>query len=134
MCLLKTNKGFVVADTDITVFKKLIPSLHGKISSPFYNFKYEIGKIYKTYLVETKSLHTSCWEVTKGFHAYRRDGLRFIHFNKGEALFECIIPKGSKYAIGYDFEIVSNQIMIKGICDFSASPFLHDNIFINLKR
>ena len=113
---LQASKKPLIAEKDITVYKRL--NLND--NSPYQFFKYEKGYEYIEHSFlkdETKVFYI--WQVkeyyfikNKGFHAYRSK-------NKAEAfrntytqkIVKMVIPKGAKYFLGVDSEIVSNRII-----------------------
>lgn len=95
-----------VADYDILVFKSLRPN--GR--SPYQNYPYICGKKVKSRL----NIKVKWGEiiVEEGLHAYRlKKDANYYSFSNDQ-VFPAIIPKGSKYFIGQDKDIVSNQLIV----------------------
>lgn len=123
MCLIKDHYGFKTAEKDIKVYKRLVSNSNidkTLFSGPYYDFNYEIGKIYETELREhpTSNLNLGYWDVEEGFHAYTSFEKASIARISNEIIFECTIPKGSLYARSLTHtQIVSNKIKLdKIIC------------------
>ena len=84
-----------------------------RVWSPMQSFVYDINKEYCTKL---GIVHK---EVNEGFHSYLNKSFAICNSLYGlncNTIATCIIPKGSKIFISYNFiEIVSNKIRIIGI-------------------
>jgi len=119
MCLYSTTKRFKIADRDITCYKVLsIPDtyfegVNDSLATPYTNtiVTKDIWQG-KTFLVsdgkiESKKIEEGCfnglYEITKGvIHTfkYRFDAIK--NLSEESILFECSIPKGTKYIEGGD--------------------------------
>jgi hypothetical protein len=127
MCLYSTSVTPLIAEEDITVYK-LLYNKEGTLLlyAPFYGFKYTPNKLYinndtpdieKYDDDETVAFHHIRRKIGKGFfHAYiNRDIAKrqlyrdYKHIN---TILKATIPKGSKYFLGIDDDICSNQIII----------------------
>ena len=102
MCL---HKKFLVpykrAKKDLYTFKYLDDNLY----SPYMTFRYELNRLYK---LETKTF----WNV---FSRIVNEGFHSVYGNYpclSHVTFLCKIPKGSKYYLGSDGDVVSDQIEI----------------------
>ena len=130
MCLFRQGK-LRVADTDIVSYKVV----NSNLKSQYYNFQYEVGKIYNK--VWSKDFIKYCEEENtiggNSFHSsldknsaiwlygeYSRydpiDGHQIPLLGTGQILLECIIPAGTKYFKGTFSEIASEKIIIQEIC------------------
>lgn len=101
------NKKFVkIASRNIIVFKILDKTTN---KSPYYHMKYEPRGLCKSRL---KIVYNENYlDVNNGLHAYttkRAANKRKDYYKK---IVEMTIPKGSKYIIGYNNTIVSNQLL-----------------------
>lgn len=110
------------ARKDIKVFKVL--ELNGLfLHSPYYNKErcWAINWLYKSSMRGNVSfqenLFRSMIEVSRGFHAYTTLADASINklLNKDYVVCEAVIPKGSKYYLGTQGDIVSNQLKITKI-------------------
>lgn len=95
-----------IATRDLKAYKKLI-LLKGDLKSPYRG---------RTYWVKGELKRARGWKsnaefyIDNGFHAYRT--LAIARRNVGGDIFECIVPKGSKYFKNAE-QIVSNQMTLK---------------------
>lgn len=111
MCLTPKSSRLKTAKEDIVVIKFLNKRYSYKkyrevYVSPYQGFEYPINKLVK---VDTRlGGDKSARSVYKGLHAY-------LDYNMptGRIKFKAIIPKGSIYKIGMDYDIVSNQLIVK---------------------
>jgi hypothetical protein len=96
-----------VANRDIKVFKQLdIESFHPDgmiLTSPHRGHRWYAGKLKKANMRVN-----SYGEVHQGLHAYRKLG------DCPSIRFHAIIPKGAKYYIGNDGDIVANKMKVLG--------------------
>lgn len=127
MCLT-CKEGIKIATKNFKVYKNVYEKTYEKNlwSPPIFNAfgPYEFNKLIvaekrediggwldKHYVnnpiehLEIKNNVTSNY-IENGFHAYLDKGRRETHRKI------CIIPIGAEYCIGYDREIVSNQIIV----------------------
>ncbi len=111
----------LVANEDIIVYKILcdvdLSFLNETGRSPFKKFLYKKGQMYKSKLITEIRLALTpnnkyFFEVENGLHAYvKHDSKSSIWLmNKYCAKIKMIIPKGSKYYLGTDDEIVSDTL------------------------
>jgi hypothetical protein len=118
---LLVNSSLLTANNDILAYK-YVKKEGNLIVSPYYRFYWEPGKIYHiNKLTIVKELGTLC--VNDGFHAYLaktdqvQNGIiglktiRSIH-EKDCIIAKMIIPKGSKYVLGYVGYIVSDSMIL----------------------
>lgn len=115
-----------IATQDILVYKVMDKDLKSK----YYRYPYTIGKV-NTIDRELVVKHHAEYIIEEGFHSipkidyiapskvscqsvwiYNCGVIEVIDI-KREALFECIIPKGSTYYLNEDNYAVSNSIIIK---------------------
>lgn len=109
---------------DIKVFKVL--ELNGLfLHSPYYNKGrcWAINWVYESNMIgevsfEEDSFHSTI-QISQGFHAYitLADACLKKILNKDYIVCEAIIPKGSRYYLGMQGDIVSNQLKITKILD-----------------
>lgn len=118
MCLY-ARKGAIVkiAKGNITVYKRL--EWIGKQGSvnlyrPPYqrNFEYLVGVLAKVRV----RWGIAPGFVKKGLHAYTTKNRAFFTKYGREVVFSSTIPKGSKYILGRNGDIVSNQLIIRKKC------------------
>lgn len=137
MCLITSQKKPKTARKNMVVYKALERKGPKTAVSPYQNYKYIIGKLYTTEIMSSDewTTHDSIdalyldknydgWRykttmknllmcIGKGFHAT----LTIERLNDDDdddtTIYECVIPKGSKYHLDGTNQIVSNQIIIK---------------------
>jgi len=112
MCLTtQSTPKLRIIPKDIISYKMLI-RYDGVLKSPFYNFEYELDKLYNSKISYSIYMHNS---VLDAFHsnkynniqecdkAYLKEYLeRRLGINNIEiVIVECIIPKGSEVIDGY---------------------------------
>lgn len=95
-----------IATRDLKAYKKL-NNLQGNLVSPFrHNTKWVKGELKKARGWKPNPDYT----IDNGLHAYRT--LAIARRNASGLIFECIVPKGSKYFENNE-QIVSNQMILK---------------------
>ena len=116
----------LTAETDIPILKVGV-SLENIMKSPYTQFSYELGKIYK--MAEINPIYSNGkYQINVGFHSYdpRELQLYCMHWAivvaKGcltqsrypgwMSVFEGFIPKGSHYYLNMCGELVSDGICI----------------------
>jgi hypothetical protein len=143
MCLITEQKKAKIANEDIVCYKTMDVSSEGVLYSPYMGFNYELNKVYKERLCfshtgcsfddltdekykgpEYYKFYADCGdasialkklgliEIGEGFHAAltkKRLSIKKI----GKKIFQCKIPKGSRYYTDATGLIVSNQIIIE---------------------
>ncbi len=117
MCLNPKYSTLFTAKQDIEV-AKIVRIVGGKITSAYVNsHSWEVGKVV---IVATRlGGNRSKKDVFKGLHACvdikeakrRRSGLWTPESYK---IYRAIIPKGSIYKLGYDGDIIANQMKLVG--------------------
>ena len=120
MCLA-IDKGFhknnepLIAERNIRVYKCLDMDQFG-ITTPFMYYPIEFDEEGKCILISKKLELTSQDTIREGIHACRtKKAAEFICFmfpEAGTTTFKAIIPKGTKYFIGNNGDIVSEKIII----------------------
>jgi len=110
------------AESDMTVYKRLIPDgdKDKMYWSPYVGAGYVQNKKYKSKMAVTVHLDWDLdlkWmvQVNEGIHSYTSRMIAIINtrcWKYGEKVFACTIPKGAKYFIGENCEIVSNRLII----------------------
>jgi hypothetical protein len=111
MCLhVKDGEKIRTASKNLVVWKLLVP--WGKAyKSPYRRFVYYPRRIYKPVSLKVKGTFPYDKVVHKGFHAFTSKSMaRFWCYKCDEVVVKMIIPKGSKYILGYNSEIVSSHI------------------------
>jgi hypothetical protein len=138
MCLITRQMQPLIAENDMIVYKILRVNLQ----SPYWYFRYEQNKVYKTEILDAPSNKCTVFDnrefeflkkekidwaneewikenketircISAGFHAATTPGrLNNTVWELTEILFKCTIPKGSEYFEDGDELIVSNQIII----------------------
>jgi hypothetical protein len=132
MCLVTDKLDKNIAKEDMVVYKILCRKMSfGEIiiHSPYIYFPYEINKLYKTEIKETKDFSyydsqvgdyyfssknkKSFKSFDEGFHSAKTvERLNDVWLKSGKSIYECIIPAGSEYYEDNTDLIVSNQIII----------------------
>ena len=130
MCLVKDKRYHVfnrplVAEEDIVCYKQLYVNCNSEIVTPYTNIPVPTKCIQKNkkkripFKAEIVNKWKFIWRHVFGFSNVVADG--FIHtfssaplyqsLGWGDRVFQCIIPKGTKYFIGLDGEYASEQII-----------------------
>lgn len=128
MCLQTKWKKPKKAEKNIICYKLFD---NDEFCSQVQNFKYEVGKKYKTELIITKDicaydqqaansrdelLIDELLSISKGFHTARYP--KRFDTTKWDShsgiIVKCIIPKGSLYYSGLTNLLVSNQLIVTG--------------------
>lgn len=126
MCLTIRNKykGVLVAKKDITVYKlvRVIPTHAGfRFTAPYRHINYNIRKGvstrtfgFRTYDDDVvrfiKHIPYGVYSVDDGIHAYTSKRAALNRLYTGRMIVKCIIPKGTRYILGHDSEIVSLKL------------------------
>lgn len=98
------------AKKDIKVWK-ILKCYDGIYRSPFRGFKYEPDVLYKAILKPDIEFSRAIFHA--GLHSYRTCSKATYKRGSGAVIIEMIIPKGSKYVIGTNGNIVSNRLIWK---------------------
>jgi hypothetical protein len=130
MCLIKNKKYHpfnrpLIAEEDIVCYKQLSVNCQNKIITPYKRVLVPIKCIQKNkrkripFKAEILNKFRFIWRHVLGFSNIVTDG--FIHtFSLStpyrdlfycDRVFKCIIPKGTKYFIGDDYDYASEQII-----------------------
>ena len=132
------NNSFVpkIAETDILVYKLLCLCSNEEFITPYqgYPISFEKGKfVYPK--TEIGKINCEFFTIDEGIHSYFSKSaiehildIRYSHidsknlivfeneneivYNKYDSIHYAIIPKGSKYFIGIDGDIVSNNLIV----------------------
>lgn len=129
MCtIIDKEQKPLIAKEDMIVYKGMLNE-SDKIITPYELFEYNLGELYKTKLtigghyyafddVEEAALKerygflwqskSNCKPVEEGFHSCKNPE----RLPGDYTIYECVIPKGSRYYEGLTDLIVSNQIKI----------------------
>lgn len=107
----------LIATEDIVVFKKLSKRKRKAgivFSAPYQNFLYEKGTHYYQEGYDftsriTKSGRSYELQIYEGLHA--KTTAAATRFTNGNITIEMIVPKGSKYFLGINNDIVSNNLI-----------------------
>lgn len=126
MCLSalgpRSNKhGVWIAGYDILVWKRLVPDYWGSSTvagtSPFQHQQYFYDATYRAKLGikrdsyrDYRNVRYTYYTVHKGLHAYTTR-LKRTYFSN-EKLFPAVIPKGARFIVGENHEVVSTQLRI----------------------
>lgn len=105
------NQPIKVAKTDITVWKILTSDN----VSPYQRFSYEPNTLYrlrKRLVIGIPQWAKRLRTINEGFHAYLYKSDAFSHagFDAYRIVVELTIPKGAKYAMGQNNDIVATSI------------------------
>ena len=113
MCFYNKNNKILRAKEDI-VCHKFMFNEDGKIFSIIERFPYVLGKPNKEIKLKYNK-DENVYRIKQGYHSYIP---RQEDFGWGwDELYECIIPKGSKYAVNEREYVSSNIIIVKKIKD-----------------
>lgn len=104
---------YTIAKDNITVYKKLW-KLGKDYVSPHRCFPYEKGTHYYQdgNWCTFNTMYTTCGiqlEINEGLHAYLNP--IFVTLGNDMVVVKMIVPKGSKYFIGIDGDIVANNLI-----------------------
>lgn len=106
-----------IAEKPIEVLK-LLNEDYGRLVSPYWEYEYELGKLV-TAEIDTPTLTYGYFgrhyfSINKGLHSYKESfyDSRFSRMTFLQKCFNAIIPEGSLYYFGDDFDIVSNQLIV----------------------
>ena len=132
MCLFR--RGLCkIADKNMIVYKVV----NSNLTSQYYNFQYEVGKIYskkwdKDFVdycehhdtIGGNSFHSSLskddaiWLYGEDAETVIENGteLKISKLSESQIILKCVIPAGTKYFKGTFSEIASEKIIIKEIC------------------
>lgn len=110
--LLNTTPKVKVAEEDINVYKVLRQDAYG-LRSPCYCYKWCLGKLEQSLMIIEKTKSNLLYYVNVGLHSYTIPTYGIFSHSYG-TLYNAIIPKGSRYIIGEDNCIVSDQLIITG--------------------
>lgn len=124
-----------IANKDIKIFKIVCPYFINYIyTTPVRGTKIKLNKLYKS-ILEDKNIHEKwAFDIT-GIHASLEVNGQIhagicLYPNKQYILLEGIIPKGSKYIIVDNNNIVSDHIIyIKEIEKFQIRKMTSDRVF-----
>lgn len=132
---LRENINIQITDKDIEVYKVVSEANKQSCKSCIKGFMYGANTIYKIpsiriektyfwnsimYIEEAYHSYTKIQHTLKKFHGCRGiivgNYIAPMSLNNPYYVATFIIPKGSQYAINWEGEIVSNQIMYIGKC------------------
>jgi len=106
MCL-RVKSELKTADKDLYVIKKLI-NFYDKLKSPYRGTTWTLKELKTAKLSEKRCIGS---EVNVGFHSLIKPGW-FYHLYNDDVLMVCKIPKGSKYYLGINGDVVSDKLEI----------------------
>jgi hypothetical protein len=126
MCLYTKQTTPLIADKDIIVYKVLEDDL----KSPYMAFQFILNKLFSTSKEDKQILYEEFNHIQLGkiktriysgyFHAFQYEEIAnqeaaYLNIEEdGEYyIYEAIIPKGSKYYLGLNYQICSEEIIIK---------------------
>lgn len=127
MCWISTGlPTLLTAEKNLEILKVGIDNFRG-MCSPFRNFKYILGFLYKIDDVYALPINGR-YEVNSGFHSYdprilqtyknydsliiAKGSLRIWTYGAHMSVFKGFIPKGAHYYSNMSGELVSDQIVI----------------------
>ena len=130
MCLLTYQKQPIILSEDKIVYKVLDNG-----EAPYTHFKYELNKLYNTYIMKSDSstpyddeqrlfykkdngkLKDGVTSIEEGFHSFTNKEYTHTIIQRYDItscdIHECIIPAGSEYYEDETHLCVSNNIVIK---------------------
>jgi hypothetical protein len=123
MCL-NIDSRIKTAKEPITVYKTLYSRNDGSYYSPFWYCGYRIGEeksvpqfgfnYWSGFLnFVGRYINLQRVEVYEGLHAYRFLDEAEVHaYSPGAVVVECIIPKGARYIVGRNQDIVSTRLIV----------------------
>ena len=95
------------------VVYKYLEIRNTKIRSEFYEYEYKRNVVNpKVKLKVRRSKFGAYYQIHEGYHAYTVKN-KFNGYLQFLPPFKCIIPKGTKYYIGDNDDIVAETIIIK---------------------
>ena len=120
-----------IAMVDIPVYKVLMQKSDGELVSPYKEETYRTGELKKVWM-RKGFLGLSGNTVNYGLHAVRHQRSAEIlaymvdtRYSRSLGLkhriFHATIPKGSKYYIGANDDIVSNRLLLGNMFDYDGS-------------
>lgn len=119
-----------IAEQNIKTYK-ILKQFKGysKVESPLYPFVWEFNKEYFN-PIGWSTRYFTFYEITEGFHSLkckpyikenrycRRGSTECIMFTSDRRkIFECTIPKGSRYYENETGDIVSEKLIINKLCE-----------------
>ncbi len=121
MCLQIIDRKIYKADQDIICFKKFdFDQDSEQLISPFRDMLYKLDKTYRRLFFSGPTIDFSkffrfripknVYSVNIGFHSYRTLQTAQEQTLPEHAIVKCLIPKGSRYILGYNDEYVSLKI------------------------
>lgn len=114
MCLETTQKRAKIAKEDIHCYKIMVVK-NTHIKSVYQEYRYYINKLETISKFGVRKYNWGTIEINEGLHAFLIiDKPKRLAYLYNGVIYNCIIPKGSKYYIGNDDDIVSNQMIITG--------------------
>lgn len=122
MCLIKTHWLPKIAKEDIECRKKLYANnSEKKWYSPVMDEPYELGSNKECIKTAKFSFFATFFKkrIEKGIHSYQlQDYDSNFHYhehftNFGYKYYTAIIPKGTRYFIGYNGDLVSEKLIVK---------------------
>jgi hypothetical protein len=107
------NKSFKVAPRPILVHKVLVHTTAKTGRSPYFQFRYNFGKLYKSAIGKAlQGSYSKGWNIGKGLHSfYKKTAPRANNFSQNN-IYPAIIPAGAKFFMGSGDEIVSDQLIV----------------------
>lgn len=134
MCLNLITPDYCIAKDNITVYKVLRED-KGEYYTPYQNIKINLDEGQQA---EITTISDEI--VTTGIHSYLNKYYAMILLAKGHKLFECYIPKGTKYYIGTNSDIVCEDLRYvkevknaQKIRAFSTKHIRKDIVYEDLK-
>lgn len=112
------NEGAKIAKHDIHVYKKLIPfkSISNRYMTPYLHAFYSAkkGRIDMESILKREQQSFNHHDIiTKGIHAYRtKRCITNRDIFTSSFIYHAIIPKGSKYYVGSNKDIVSDHLIV----------------------
>lgn len=107
-----------IAMKDITIFKIFTHCTKEDFWAPYRQYVYTPGSKHTSTLDQTLLSDEDnrgkfyYGIVNQGIHGYRTKAKARKMRDPGERIFKCTIPKGAKYIIGTNSEIVTTQLII----------------------
>ena len=120
MCLVTKQSDWLIAEKDIKCYKMLDTNMGGDFVTPYERtlvddsiirgerlFTARKASLYETFFPR----YNGTYDIDEGaIHCYRNWLRGFINALGSYHLFKCVIPKGTRYAIGEDGEICAQAI------------------------
>jgi hypothetical protein len=117
MCLIAKTE-IRTANRSITCYKRLLRYPNGTLKSPYYGEVYEVGETKEVKFFTDENdrkivRRTNPTAINQGLHAFTTlEKARRIQLY---TVIRCVIPKGTKYVLGDEGDIVALKLKVKEV-------------------